>query len=73
MQKSHLGEDDLNGCIRCMMEERWSAQVKELLLALHGHQKKTLAFFVTGIVLAESTVLQRVAESISLQGINFHR
>ncbi len=31
---------------------------------------KTLAFFVIGIVLSGSAVLQRVAESLSLQGIN---
>ncbi len=53
-----------------LLWERWSAQVKELLPAIHGHQKKTLAFFVIGIVLSGSTVLQRVTESISLQGIN---
>lgn len=49
--------------------ERWRAQVKELLPGIHGHQKKTLAFFVIGIVLSGSAVLQRVAESISLQAI----
>ncbi len=31
---------------------------------------KTLAFFVIGIVLSGSAVLQRVADSLSLQGIN---
>jgi hypothetical protein len=50
--------------------ERWQAQVKELLPGIHGHQKKTLAFFVIGIVLSGSAVLQRVAESICLHGIN---
>jgi hypothetical protein len=50
--------------------ERWRAQVKDLMPAIHGHQKKTLAFFVIGIVLSGSAVLQRVAESLSLQGIN---
>ena len=37
---------------------------------IHGHQKKTLALFVIGIMLSGSAVLQRVAESISLHGIN---
>ena len=37
---------------------------------IHGYQKKTLAFFVIGIVLSGSAVLQRVAASLSLQGIN---
>jgi hypothetical protein len=50
--------------------EHWRAQVKQLLPGIHGHQKKTLALFVIGIVLSGSAVLQRVAESISLQGIN---
>jgi hypothetical protein len=50
--------------------ERWREQVKELLPGIHGHQKKTLALFVIGIILSGSAVLQRVAEGISLQGIN---
>jgi hypothetical protein len=45
--------------------ERWRAQVKELLPRIHGHQKKTLALFVIGIVLSGSAVLQRVAEVLS--------
>ena len=50
--------------------ERWRAQVKDLFGGMHGHQKKTLAMFVIGIVLSGSAVLQRVAESISLHGMN---
>jgi hypothetical protein len=50
--------------------ERWRAHVKELLPGIHGHQKKTLAFFVIGIVVSGSTVLHRVAECIRVQGIN---
>lgn len=50
--------------------ERWSAQVKELFPKIHGHQKKTLALFVIGIVLTGNAVLQRVAEGISLHGID---
>jgi len=50
--------------------EHWRTQVKQLLPGIHGHQKKTLALFVIGIILSGSAVLQRVAESISLHGIN---
>jgi hypothetical protein len=53
-----------------LLWERWSAQVKELFPRIHGHQKKTLGLFVIGIVLAGSVVMQRVAEGISLHGIN---
>jgi hypothetical protein len=53
-----------------LLWERWSAQVKELFPKIHGHQKKTLGLFVIGIVLAGSAVMQRVAEGISLHGIN---
>jgi Transposase DDE domain len=49
--------------------ERWRAQVKELFPKIHGHQKKTLALFVIGIVVAGSAVLQRVAEDLSVHGI----
>lgn len=48
----------------------WHEQLKELLTGLHGHQKKTLAFFVLGIVLSGSAVLQRVAEVLQQQGIS---
>ena len=41
----------------------WQEQLKDLLPAIHGHQKKTLAFFVLGIVLSGSAVMQRVAET----------
>ena len=44
--------------------EKWQEQVKDLLPAIHGHQKKTLALSVLGIVLSNSAVLQRMAESI---------
>jgi hypothetical protein len=50
--------------------ERWLAQVKDLCPEIHGHQKKTFAFFVLGIVLSGSAVLQRVAEKLSLQGVS---
>ena len=41
----------------------WQEQLKELLTGMHGHQKKTLAFFVLGIVLSGCAVMQRVAET----------
>ena len=41
----------------------WHEQLKELLPGIHGHQKKTLAFFVLGIVLSGCAVMQRVAET----------
>ncbi len=50
--------------------ENWQAQVKDLLEGSHGHQKKTLAFFVLGIVLSGSAVLQRVAEVLQERGIS---
>jgi hypothetical protein len=50
--------------------EKWQEQVKELLPGVHGHQKKSLALSVIGIVLAKSAVLQRMAESVYLRGIS---
>ena len=46
----------------------WQEQMNDLLTGLHGHQKKTLAFFVLGIVLSGGAVLQRVAETLSERG-----
>ena len=48
----------------------WHEQLKELLTGIHGHQKKTLAFFVLGIVLSGSAVMQRVAETLSERGLS---
>jgi Transposase DDE domain len=48
----------------------WHEQLKELLAGIHGHQKKTLAFFVLGIVLSGSAVMQRVAETLSEHGLS---
>src|SRR5947209_5555268 len=50
--------------------KQWHQQVKDLLPEIHGHQKKTLALGVLGIVLSKSAVLQRMAESIYLHGIS---
>src|SRR6266487_3327551 len=43
---------------------------QDLLGGMHGHQKKTLAFFVLGMVLSGCAVLQRVAETLSERGIS---
>ncbi len=48
----------------------WHEQLKELLSGMHGHQKKTLAFFVLGIVLSGSAVMQRVAETLYERGLS---
>jgi hypothetical protein len=53
-----------------LLWEKWHEQVKQLFEGMHGHQKKTLALVVLGIILAESAVLQRMAESIQLAGIS---
>ena len=48
----------------------WHEQLKELLPGIHGHQKKTLALFVLGIVLSGSAVMQRVAEIVYERGLS---
>lgn len=48
----------------------WQEQLKELLPGIHGHQKKTLALFVLGIVLSGSAVMQRVAETLGERGLS---
>jgi len=50
--------------------EKWQEQVKDLWPGVHGHQKKTLALCVLGIILSQSAVLQRMAEGIALHGIS---
>ena len=50
--------------------ETWHEQVKQLLEGMHGHQKKGLALLVLGIMLSESVVLQRIAESVQQAGIS---
>jgi len=44
--------------------EAWREQVKQLFPSLHGHQQKTLAWMVLGVVLSGSAVLQRMAEDL---------
>lgn len=44
--------------------EAWSEQVKHLFPNLHGHQQKTLAWMVLGVVLSGSAVLQRISEGL---------
>src|SRR5260370_36689572 len=43
---------------------QWSAQLRAFLPEIHGHRSKTLAFVVLGVVLAGSTRLPRVAETL---------
>src|SRR5262245_33912364 len=43
---------------------QWSAQLRACLPELHGHRSTTLAFFVLGVVLAGSTRLPRVSETL---------
>src|SRR5436305_9865555 len=50
--------------------EQWQQQVKQFFERMHGHQKKTLALMVIGMLLAGSAVLQRMAESVQLAGIS---
>jgi hypothetical protein len=50
--------------------EKWHEQVKGLLPGVHGHQKKTLALLVLGMVVSGSAVLQRVAESLQERGFS---
>ena len=50
--------------------ENWHEQVKQLFVGVHGHQKKTLAVCVLGIILSGSAVLQRIAENLHLEGIS---
>jgi hypothetical protein len=44
--------------------EAWQKQVQEFFTSLHGHQSKTLAWFVLGAMRAQSIVLPRVAEAL---------
>lgn len=47
-----------------LLWEAWREQVKQLFPDLHGHQQKTLAWMVLGVVLSGSAVLQRMAEGL---------
>jgi hypothetical protein len=49
--------------------EQRREQIKQFFEGIHGHQKTALALVVIGIILAESAVLQRMAERVSLHGI----
>lgn len=44
--------------------EAWQKQVQEFFTSLHGHQSKTLAWFVLGAIRAKSVVLPQVAEAL---------
>ena len=60
----------LDGEATSVLWANWHEQVNELLRGIHGHQKKTLAFFVLGIVLSGSAVMQRVAETLYERGLS---
>ncbi len=47
--------------------EAWQKQVQEFFTRLHGHQSKTLAWFVLGAIRAQSIVLPQVAEADARQ------
>ena len=51
-----------------LLWEAWREQVKQLFPDLHGHQQKTLAWMVLGVVLSGSAVLQRMAEGLDGSG-----
>src|SRR5947209_11935053 len=51
-----------------LLWEQWQEQVKQFFEGVHGHQKKTLALVVLGMILSGSAVLQRITESISERG-----
>lgn len=42
----------------------WQKQVQEFFTSLHGHQSKTLAWFVLGAIRAQSIVIPQVAEAL---------
>src|SRR5258707_10581286 len=44
--------------------EAWQKQVREFFTSLHGHQSKTLAWFVLGAIRAQSIVIPQVAEAL---------
>jgi hypothetical protein len=44
--------------------QAWQKQVQEFFTQLHGHQSKTLAWFVLGAIRAQSLVLPQVAEAL---------
>ncbi len=43
---------------------QWSGQLRAFLPEIHGHRSKTLAFFVLGVVLAGTTRLPKVAQTL---------
>jgi hypothetical protein len=44
--------------------QAWQKQVQEFFTQLHGHQSKTLAWFVLGAIRAQSLVLPQIAEAL---------
>jgi hypothetical protein len=48
----------------------WHEPLLELVRGIQGHQKKTRALFVLGIVLSGCALLQRVGEPLSERGVS---
>src|SRR3984893_2757244 len=49
--------------------KHWTHQIGELFPSMHGHQQKTLASLVQGIVMSGSVVLQRIAETLGIEEV----
>jgi hypothetical protein len=50
--------------MRSVLCEAWQKQVQAFFTSLHGHQSKTLAWFVLGAIRAKRVVLPQVAEAL---------
>ncbi len=50
--------------MRSVVCEAWQKHVQDFFTSVHGHQSKTLAWFVLGAIRAQSIVLPRVAEAL---------
>ncbi len=53
-----------------LLWKHWQGHVKEIFEHMHGHQQRTLALVVLGIVLSGTVVLQRMAECLHEYGIS---
>jgi DDE family transposase len=50
--------------MRSVLCDAWQKQVQAFFTSLHGHQSKTLAWFVLGAIRAKSVVLPQIAEAL---------
>lgn len=53
-----------------LLWNQWSHRVNALFPTRHGHQQKTQALVVQGIVMSGSTVLQRTAETLGSEDVS---